>query len=107
MIKIDLKPVGEFARQIGEVALYGLAIAASWKFSDYMTKIPDSKPIGFDDAVSAIMKSDMYSHDKSDAAAALKRNGNAEFYQAIVHIAKDSAAYSHDRVDMIKRLSQE
>jgi hypothetical protein len=49
----------------------------------------------------------MYSHDKSSAAAALKRDGNTEFYKAIVHIAKDSGAYSHDKVDMIKQLSQD
>lgn len=106
MKKFDWKPIGDFVGQVCEVALYGLAVAASWKFSDYMTKIPDRTPVGYDDAVSAIMKSSMYSHDKARAAAVLKRNENAEFYRAIVHIANDSKTYSHDKVKLIEELSE-
>ena len=62
--------------------------------------------VGYDDAVYAIMHSSMYSHDKADAVAALKRNETSAFYKAIVHIAKNSGTYSHDKLDMIQELNQ-
>ena len=105
MMKINWKPVGEFMKQVGETALYVVGMAAAWKFSEYITDNPDSKHVGYDDAVSAIMSSNMFSHDKADAAAALKPYGTAEFYQAIIHIANDPKTFSHDKASMIKQLS--
>ena len=106
MKKFDWKPIGEFAGQLCKCASYVLMLAASYKVADYIAEDSSSSHAGYDDAIKAIMNSDMYSHDKATAAAALKRYGTSEFYKAIVHIANNSSAYSHDKVDMIKELSQ-
>ena len=107
MKKIDWKPVKDIAELVGGAACYLLMVTASSKVMEHITKVPESSFAGYDDAIGAIMKSGMYSHDKASAAAALKRNGNSAFYKAIIHIAKDSSMYSHDKVDMIRELSQE
>ncbi|MBO5319080.1 MAG: hypothetical protein J6B01_04640 [Ruminococcus sp.] len=107
MKKIDWGPIKDFAEVICGFACYGLMVAASRKIVEHTTDIPNSNIAGYDDAVGAIMKSSMYSHDKARAAAALKRNGSSEFYRAIIHVAKDSSMYSHDKVDMIEELSQD
>lgn len=107
MKKINWEPIKDFAEVICGFACYGLMIAASRKFVENTNVDSSSSIAGYDDAVGAIMKSGMYSHDKAHATAALKQNGNSEFYRAIIHIAKDSSMYSHDKVDMIKSLSQD
>lgn len=106
MRKIDWKAVRNFAEDVCEIAAYGVMLAATYKVVGYINVETDSQIAGYDDAVSAIMKSDMYSHDKRAAVTALTRGGDMEFYRAIIHIAKDSSMYSHDKVDMIKRLSE-
>lgn len=107
MAKIDLKPVKDIAELVGGAISYVLILAAYGKFMERITEVPESSFAGYDDAIGAIMKSGMYSHDKARAAAALKRNGSSAFYKAIIHIARDSSMYSHDKVDMIRELSQD
>lgn len=107
MKKFNWKPVKDFAEIVGGAACYILMLAASNKVMERISEYPESSFAGYDDAIGAIMKSDMYSHDKASAAAALKRNGSSEFYRAIIHIAKDRSMYSHDKVNMIKQLSQD
>ena len=107
MKKINWKPIKDFAELLGGAACYVLMLTASSKVMERVTAVPESTFAGYDDAIGAIMKSSMYSHDKANAAAALKRNGSSSFYKAIIHIAKDSSMYSHDKVDMIRELSQD
>lgn len=103
MRKLDWGSIGNFAGQICGAAAYGLMLMLSCKVVDYVTEDYISS-IGYDEAVGAIMKSGMYSNDKCEAAKALKRDEDAEYYRAIIHIAKDSRLYSHDKVDLIKGL---
>ena len=94
------------AGKVLDVASYGIMLAASYKFADYIAGVNDSSSATYDDAVGAIMNSSMFSHDKRDAVSALKRYGTHEFYKAIIHVAKDSSMFSHDKVEMIKTLSE-
>lgn len=105
-MKINWKPVKEFAELIGGAVSYVMVVAAYRKFIEDMCYSPNSVTAHYDDAVKAIMDSSMYSHDKADAVAALKRYGTTEFYRAIVHIAEDDNMYSHDKSSMIKTLSE-
>ena len=105
-MKINWKPVKDFAELVGGAVTYVVMIAAYRKFMESMYDSPNSVSAHYDDAVKAIMDSGMYSHDKADAVAALKRYGTSEFYRAIIHIAKDDSMYSHDKIDMIKALSE-
>ena len=107
MKKIDWKPVKDIAELVCGAVSYVLVLTAGSKVIERITAVPESSFAGYDDAIGAIMKSGMYSHDKTKAAAGLKRNGNSAFYKAIIHIAKDSSVYSHDKVDMIITLSQD
>ena len=106
MKKFVWKPVGEFVGQLCKCASYVLMLAASNKVADYVIGEPGSSYAGYDDAIGAIMNSDMYSHDKAAAAGALKCDGTSDFYKAIIHIANSSDSYSHDKVSMVKELSQ-
>lgn len=107
MKKINWESVRGYAEQLCEAASYVLVYVAANKAMKYVLDDNSYERVGYDDAIHAIMHSSMYSHDKSHAAAALKRNGNSEFYKAIVHIAKDSDTFSHDKVDLIRELSQD
>ena len=106
MKKINWKPIGDFVGQACEIALYGVALMASYKVGDYIVNGGESTIVGYKDAVGAIMDSAMFSHDKRDAVEALSRYESSEYYGAIVRIAKDSSMFSHDKVKMIKHLSE-
>lgn len=106
MKAIKSETIKNVAGQVWDVVSYGLMLAASYKVAEYISSGNNNHTAGYDDAVEAIMKSGMYSHDKRDGVAALKRYGTQEFYKAIVHVAKDSSMYSHDKVEMIKALSE-
>jgi hypothetical protein len=105
MKKINLEPVKKIASGALDLVLYGALLATSYKAAEYVAFGTNNVSSGYDDAVYAIMKSDMFSHHKRDAVSALKRNGNTEFYNAIIHIAKDSSMFSHDKAKMIEHLS--
>lgn len=107
MRQINLKPIGEAIGQICEVAAYGLVMATLYKVGAYITKESDNAPIGYNDAVDAIMDSIMFSGDKREAISALKRNGTAEYYRAVVRVVKDTRMFSGDKINMIRILSEE
>lgn len=106
MRKINWKPIGEFIGSACEVALYGIALAATWKVGGYIIDQGESPIVGYKDAVGAIMDSNMFSHYKTEAVEALKRHESSDYYGAIIRIAKDSSMFSHDKVKMIKYLSE-
>lgn len=106
MKKVGWSIVKGIAEQLCEVGAYVLVYAVSSKVMTDIFNGDSFERVGYDDAVYAIMHSNMYSHDKSDAVAVLKRNENSAFYKAIVHIAKNSGTYSHDKLDMIQELNQ-
>jgi 2-hydroxy-3-keto-5-methylthiopentenyl-1-phosphate phosphatase len=106
MKKVSWSIVKSIAEQLCEVGAYVLVYTVSSKVMSDVLNNDSFERVGYDDAVYAIMHSSMYSHDKSDAVAALKRNENSAFYKAIVHIAKNSDTYSHDKLSMIKELNQ-
>lgn len=106
MRRINLKPIGEFVGQACEIAFYGLLMTASCKIYDYMAKEVYNVPVGYNDAVDAIMDSTMFSGDKREAVSMLKRNESAEFYKAVVRVMNDSRMFSGDKLRMIKTLSE-
>lgn len=107
MVKINWKPIGDFAKQACDIALYAAMLAISCKVGDYVIKGSDSTHASYGDAVGAITNSDMFSHDKSTAIAALKRDEFADYYRAVIHVAKDTDAFSHDKLNMIEFLSKD
>lgn len=105
MRRINLKPIGEFVGQIWEVALCGALILVSCKVGEYISNEIDNVPVGYNDAVDAIMDSAMFSGDKHKAISILKTDGSAEFYRAVVRVMK-SSMFSGDKIKMIQTLSE-
>lgn len=106
MKKINWKPIGDVIGQACEFVLYGAALAASFKLSEYIVRQDESLTVGYKEAVGAIMDSNMFSHYKTEAVEMLKRYESSEYYGAIIRIVKDSSMFSHDKVKMIKHLSE-
>lgn len=62
--------------------------------------------VGYDDAVKAISNSSMYSGDKTKVLLALKRDGDTNFYRAIINTVK-SSMYSSDKTTIILNMCGE
>lgn len=106
MKKIDLKPIGEFAKGVGKIVSFGALVGLYYKLGD-MVAGSGTSIVGYSDAVKAIMNSNMFSGDKSQAVSVLKRYDSSEFYKAIISIANDSSVFSGDKVRMIKQLCED
>lgn len=106
MRKLDLNSIRNLAGGICEVAASVLLIAASNKVIEVITGGHVRVVARYSDAINAIMKSSMYSNDKREAAAVLKRYEDAEYYRAIINVVQDSRLYSSDKVELIKGLSE-
>lgn len=100
------KTVGKCIGYVGGAMLYSFAAMSAFKYTDQPVAIRDNTAAGYNEAVEAIMKSDMAGWYKNDAIQALKKDGNVEFYRAIIHIVSDRGTADWYRVDMIKKLSQ-
>lgn len=57
--------------------------------------------VKYDDAVRAIMRSSMWSEDKSKAVAMLRVDGGSDFYKAVIDIVK-SSMWSEDKLKTIQ-----
>lgn len=106
MGKIDWKAAGKFIGHVGEGMLYAFAAVTAWKLSDQTVAIPISTAVKYDEAVDAIMKSDMTSYYKSEAIEALKQDGSVEYYRSVAHIVNDTSTTSYYRLEMIKKLNK-
>ena len=99
--KDDLKTVGTLAKDVleivGSIVVTGLVFGV----------IPKRKPTGsYSNAVDAIMSSRMWSGDKTKAVAALKNDGNSEYYSAVIRVA-NSSMYTGDKLETIIKMSEE
>ena len=106
-MKINWESVGTAIIGIGKVFLCGAGICALAKLSGDNEAIYDDEPVcayGYSEAVSVIMDSDMFGHQKSEAVAMLKRNETTDYYRAIENIV-NSDMFSHDKVKLIKQIS--
>ena len=59
----------------------------------------------YNDAVKAVVSSDMYSHDMSTVIEALKKDADTTYYGAIISIV-NSNMYSHEKVKTIIDISK-
>ena len=100
--------MGNLVKQVCKITFYGLLAAVSCsRLEKHVTyRNYGSVSSGYGEAVAAIMESNMFSCDKEEAVTALKANGSADFYKAIVSIVRDPKTFSCDKRDMIKALSK-
>lgn len=61
--------------------------------------------VWYDDAVKAILNSNMWSEDKTTAISALKRGKDSAFYSAIIEVAK-SSMFSADKLKTILSINE-
>lgn len=102
--KKNLEMAGKIAKKGCELAAYGLMTMLSCiTVKDVVEAVRYSGDVGYSDAVSAIMNSSMYSHDKTSAVSALLREADSETYKAIIQIAR-SGMYSHEKVKSIQNI---
>lgn len=106
MSKIDLKTVGKHVIKACELVLCGLVVTKAVESNEQVSVSNNFLPVTYGDAVKAIMDSDMWSHDKEYAIAALKRYETTDYYSAIVNIVSGTDAWSHDKVKMVQNLSK-
>lgn len=106
-MKKGLCVIGNFAKESCEVIapIVGLMLAS--KLTNAAVDVSNfNRKVGYSDAVEAITNSFMCSDDKAKAVSTLRRDGNSEFYKAVINIT-DSFMCSDDKLKAIQNMSED
>lgn len=97
-IKNGLKSVGLFVKDVvelvGPVVVGGVLLSKSSKPRTIMS---------YDDAISIVLQSSMWSEDKAKVASALPMDANPELYGAVISVVK-SSMWSNDKMELILKM---
>lgn len=80
-------------------------ILSSITISDLLNAVRYCGNVGYDDAVKAIMNSNMMSSYKTEAVSAVKRDGTPDYYRAVISTV-NSDMMSHYKIDAIRNMSE-
>lgn len=109
MNKNTLGHVKDFAKSTCQVVgVFVSYVLISKYIPDYIEAQNQSyKRVGYSDAVTAIMESNMWSDDKRKAVSMLKRDKDSDFYKAVIAVANNRSTWSSDKVTIIHDLCKE
>ena len=105
MSKLNLKPVGEAIGKACKAVGYGLVIFAPRIIEAYV-ETHKGESCGYNDAVNAILESDMWASDIPEAISSLKRGKPASYYKAIVDVANSDSLWASDKLELIQELAK-
>ena len=97
VMKVAQKTIN-YAIPIFGLVMYGQTVTDKLDMIRYNTGA-----VKYDDAVRAIMRSSMWSEDKSKAVAMLRDDGSSNFYKAIIDVVR-SSMWSNDKIKTIQDL---
>lgn len=80
-------------------------ILSSITISDLLNAVRYCGNVGYDDAVKAIMNSNMMSSYKTKAVSAVKRDGTPDYYRAVISTV-NSDMMSNYKIDVIRNMSK-
>lgn len=104
IVKKGVGTVAGYAKAGCAVVLPIVTVAFAEKGANYIIdKIRYGGKVGYDDAIRAILNSDMYSSARKEAIALVKTDGDAEYYRSVIYIAT-SDMYSSAKVETIRDL---
>ena len=105
-LNINKERVANFLINGGKLLLSALAIGAASLVRDKATNVQYYiGEVGYGDAVTVILNSDMFDSTKTKAVELLKRDGNAEYYRAVIS-AVNSNMFDSTKIQTIKTLSE-
>lgn len=105
-MKIDKESLKKFAIGAGKIFIFGSLTLLTMKFkteNQHIYYVERTDCEDYNDAVDAIIESDMLDRYKNDALGMVKRNMDKEYYRAVASIARGDALDSY-KVSMIKNL---
>lgn len=108
MKTINWTQIKNYVGKYGDWAAYGAAAVLAYAADTYLKKgierrLERAYPVGYNDAVKAVLDSSMFSSDMTAAITAIKTGCDTEQYKAVIHIVNGSA-FSSDKVKMIKKV---
>lgn len=91
----------------GIVIGFGLAIGVISSFvSDFLPEIEKTRVYSYNDAVEAVLSSNMFSGDKKKAVALIAKNANSEYYKSVAGIVK-ARMFGGDKLQLIETLNED
>lgn len=103
MKKLNFERIGNCVMTVCGLVVVGAIAAVNVATADDIIRY-DRASVGYGDAVSAILNSDMWSSDKHRAIAAMDKHANKEIYKAVIVIANNDSMLPSDKVRAIYAL---
>lgn len=105
-LKINGEVVKQAVKNAGNVlAFTALMIAPYVSVRDIIKKIRYMRDVTYDDTISEILHSNMWTADKVSIVTSLPKNMNTEFYKSIIAVI-ESNLYSSDKVRVIEDMCE-
>lgn len=105
-INFNKETIGVAIKKGSKVALYcGTAILPYLLNVDKTAVKCTMGVVDYEDAIGAIMDSNMWSSDKVKLVDIVKRDGDATYYKSVINIA-NSRMFSSDKVSAIDKISR-
>lgn len=86
------------------IPVFGLVLSRI-SFSDIQKVLCVNGPVGYNEAVDAIMHSSMWADDKTKAVSILKRGESSEYYRAMISIVK-SSMWADDKIKAMNSINK-
>lgn len=97
-----LRAIGEFLKKNSEIIIPLVEETTRIQTGGYaLEQIRYCENVGYGDAVSAIVNSDMLSCDQEKALAVLRRDETSDFYKAIIETARATSMLSNTKKNVI------
>ena len=102
--KESLKPIGNFVKRTSAVIIPILGVAlSSISVKDLLDMFCYNEDADYNDAVKAIMESNILGSDKAKMMNVLKRDEDSEFYKAIISTVRSNMLGS-TKVEIIQNM---
>ena len=106
MRKLDVEQMTKIIRPLGRILAFGAVLAIAKEVGENPSVYRNAVDADYNDAIAAIMDSDLFSSDKQLATMLLKRDGDVKYYKAVITIVNDTSMFASDKVETIKYLSE-
>ena len=106
-MKLNLEPVGMAIGKVCKTVAYGLLMFGPSIVKVYCSEKKRNGIASYSDAVNAILQSDMWKSDKTEAISSLKRYAGPSYYETVILIADSDDIWKSDKLELIQGLSEE
>ena len=106
MIGINWLKIWKVAKPICKIVASGVLVSVLQKLSSNIVGDGDREFADYGTAIRVITRSNMFESDKQEVISMVRRDGDINYYRAVIAIA-ESNMFSSTKIETIRKLSEQ